>query len=76
MMEALQTTMAMEKARDVDAETARRALRRGMLERDLGLKQAADRIARSVGTVKRALRGSMGPRTAYRILKEFGKDPE
>ena len=47
-------------------------LRKGILEEDLNLKQVADRLSRSIGTVKRALNGSMGERTVYRILKEFG----
>jgi len=56
----------------LDREVAARLLREGMLKNDLSLKEAAARIARSVGTVKRALKGSMGPRTAYRIRMEFG----
>jgi hypothetical protein len=55
-----------------DRKAASQVLRREMLEQDLCLKEAAHRIARSIGTVKRALNGSMGKRTAYRILKEFG----
>jgi len=58
---------------DLDKRCARLALHRAILEDDLGLKEAADRISRSIGTVKRALKGSMGQRTAYRILKEFGR---
>lgn len=48
-------------------------LRKGMLEQDLSHKQLADRISRSVSTVKRALNGEVGERTVYRILKEFGE---
>jgi hypothetical protein len=57
---------------EASREAASEVLRREILEQDLCLKEAARRIARSVGTVKRALNGSMGKRTAYRILKEFG----
>lgn len=59
-----------------DRKVASQVLRREMLEQDLCLKEAAHRIARSIGTVKRALNGSMGKRTAYRILKEFGSVPK
>jgi hypothetical protein len=54
---------------------AENALKRSLIENDLSLKEAANKISRSVGTIKRAIHGSMGVRTANRILKEFGSDP-
>ncbi len=60
---------------NIDIGAASRALRLGMLENDMGLKETAARIERSIGTVKRALKGSMGEKTAYRILKQFGGPP-
>ena len=57
----------------LDPAIAGRVLRRAMLDHDLGIKEAAHRLRRSCGTVKRALNGSMGPRTAYRINQEFGE---